>query len=54
MIVNPYLVSSGLVLRETRRDVGYGVRLRNALGSMAETWLGMQSGYDIWEARSRM
>ncbi len=29
------------------------VRLSELLGTSAELWIGMQSAYDLWEARSR-
>ena len=28
-------------------------RLSRAFGSTAETWLGMQMAYDLWQARER-
>ena len=29
------------------------IRLSKAFGSSPETWLGMQTAYDLWEARER-
>ncbi len=29
------------------------IRLSRAFGSSPETWLGMQTAYDLWEARER-
>ena len=29
------------------------IRLEKVFGSMADTWLGMQMQYDLWEARQR-
>lgn len=29
------------------------IRLSKAFGSSRETWLGMQTEYDLWEARER-
>jgi plasmid maintenance system antidote protein VapI len=30
------------------------IRLSKAFGSTPETWLGMQTAYDLWQARSRV
>ena len=30
------------------------IRLSKAFGSTPETWLGMQTDYDLWEARERV
>ena len=30
------------------------VRLSKAFGSSAETWLGMQTAYDLWHAEERV
>ena len=29
------------------------LRLESALGTSAEFWLGMQTNYDLWQARKR-
>ena len=29
------------------------IRLEEALGTSAETWLAMQAAYDLWQAKSR-
>ncbi len=29
------------------------IRLSRAFGSTPETWLGMQTAYDLWQARER-
>ncbi len=29
------------------------IRLEGALGTSAETWLGMQADFDLWQARKR-
>ena len=29
------------------------IRLSKAFGSTPETWLGMQTAYDLWQARDR-
>jgi addiction module HigA family antidote len=30
------------------------IRLSKAFGSSLESWLGMQTAYDLWQARERM
>jgi addiction module HigA family antidote len=30
------------------------IRLSKAFGSSPESWLGMQTAYDLWQARERM
>lgn len=34
-------------------SVEMAIRLSKAFGSSAETWLGMQMAYDLWQARKR-
>lgn len=34
-------------------SVDMAIRLAKAFGSSPETWLGLQTAYDLWEARSR-
>ena len=34
-------------------SVEMAIRLSKAFGSSPETWLGMQTAYDLWEARER-
>jgi antitoxin HigA-1 len=34
-------------------SVDTAIRLSKAFGSSPEAWLGMQTAYDLWEARSR-
>ena len=50
------------VTRQTRSDLINGragisvemaIRLSQAFGSSPETWLGMQTAYDLWQARDR-
>ena len=44
---------SELVNEKTPVSVEMAIRLSKAFGSSAETWLGMQTAYDLWEARER-
>jgi addiction module HigA family antidote len=44
---------SELVNESARVSVEMAIRLSKAFGSTAETWLGMQLAYDLWQARSR-
>ena len=34
-------------------SAGLAIRLEAALGSSAQMWLGMQSDYDLWQARKK-
>ena len=34
-------------------SVDMAIRLSQAFGSSPETWLGMQTAYDLWQARNR-
>ena len=34
-------------------SIDMAIRLSKAFGSTAETWLGMQMAYDLWQARER-
>ena len=34
-------------------SVDMAMRLSKAFGSSAETWLGLQMAYDLWQARAR-
>jgi len=34
-------------------SVEMAIRLAKAFGSSPETWLGLQTAYDLWQARSR-
>ena len=34
-------------------SVEMAIRLSKAFGSTPETWLGMQTAYDLWQARER-
>ena len=42
---------SDLVNERTRVSVEMALRLSKAFGSTPETWLGLQTAYDLWEAR---
>jgi addiction module HigA family antidote len=44
---------SDLVNESAGVSVEMAIRLSKAFGSTAETWLGMQMAYDLWQARSR-
>jgi addiction module HigA family antidote len=35
-------------------SVDMAVRLSRAFGSSPETWLGLQTAYDLWQARDRL
>jgi addiction module HigA family antidote len=35
-------------------SVEMAIRLSKAFGSSAETWLGLQTAYDLWHASQRM
>lgn len=42
-----------LVDEETPMSADMAIRLSRAFGSTPETWLGMQTAYDLWRARER-
>lgn len=44
---------SELVNERTGTSVEMAIRLSKAFGSTPETWLGMQTAYDLWQARDR-
>ena len=44
---------SELVNEKTPVSAEMAIRLSKAFGSSPETWLGMQTAYDLWEARER-
>ena len=44
---------SELVNEKTPVSVEMAIRLSKAFGSSPETWLGMQTAYDLWQARER-
>ena len=44
---------SSLVNGKTDLSVEMALRLSQAFGSTPETWLGMQTAYDLWQARER-
>ena len=44
---------SNLVNEKAGISVEMSIRLSQAFGSTAETWLGMQTAYDLWQARER-
>ena len=44
---------SGLVNGKADLSVEMTLRLSQAFGSTPETWLGMQTAYDLWQARER-
>lgn len=44
---------SELVNEKSAVSVELAIRLSKAFGSSPETWLGMQTAYDLWEARER-
>ena len=45
---------SDLVNEKAGISVEMSLRLSQAFGSTPETWLGMQTAYDLWQARSRV
>ncbi len=45
---------SDLVNEKTSVSVEIAIRLSKAFGSTPETWLGLQTAYDLWEARERV
>ena len=44
---------SELVNEKTAVSVEMAIRLSKAFGSSPETWLGLQTAYDLWEVRER-
>ena len=44
---------SDLVNGKAGVSVEMALRLSRAFGSTPETWLGMQTAYDLWQARQR-
>ena len=44
---------SDLVNGKAGVSVEMAIRLAKAFGSSAETWLGMQMAYDLWQANKR-
>jgi addiction module HigA family antidote len=45
---------SDLVNERAGISVEMAIRLSKAFGSTAETWLGLQMAYDLWQARDRL
>lgn len=45
---------SELVNERAGVSVEMALRLSRAFGSSAETWLGLQMAYDLWQARARL
>ncbi|MBM3598119.1 MAG: HigA family addiction module antidote protein [Alphaproteobacteria bacterium] len=45
---------SDLANEKAAMSLDMAVRLSKAFGSSAETWLGMQMAYDIWQAKDRI
>jgi addiction module HigA family antidote len=44
---------SDLVNERAGISVDMAIRLAKAFGSSAETWLSLQTAYDLWQARER-
>ncbi len=44
---------SELVNEKTAVSVEMAIRLSKAFGSSPETWLGLQTAFDLWQARQR-
>lgn len=44
---------SELINERTGISIEMAIRLSKAFGSNPETWLGMQTAYDLWQARDR-
>ena len=44
---------SDLVNEKAGVSVDMAIRLSQAFGSTPETWLGMQTAYDLWQAREQ-
>ncbi len=45
---------SDLVNEKAGVSVEMAIRLSKAFGSSPETWLGLQTAYDLWQARERV
>jgi addiction module HigA family antidote len=45
---------SDLVNEKAGISVDMAIRLAKAFGSSPETWLGLQTAYDLWQARARV
>jgi addiction module HigA family antidote len=45
---------SDLVNGNAGVSVDMAIRLSKAFGSSPETWLGLQTAYDLWQARERI
>ncbi len=45
---------SELVNGKSGVSVEMAIRLSKAFGSTPETWLGLQTAYDLWQARERV
>ncbi len=45
---------SELVNERAGVSVEMSIRLSKAFGSTPETWLGLQTAYDLWQARDRV
>ncbi len=45
---------SDIVNEKAGISVEMAIRLSKAFGSSPETWLGMQTAYDLWQARGRL
>ena len=45
---------SELINERTGISVDMAIRLSKAFGSTPETWLGMQTAWDLWQARDRV
>ncbi len=45
---------SELINERTGVSIEMAIRLSKAFGSTPESWLGMQTAYDLWQARSRI
>ncbi len=45
---------SDLVNERAGVSVGMALRLSKAFGSSPETWLGLQTAYDLWHAQKHM
>ena len=44
---------TGLLNEKAGVSVEMAIRLSKAFGSSAETWLGLQTAYDLWQAWKR-
>ena len=44
---------SELINERTGISIDMAIRLSKSFGSTPETWLGMQTAYDLWQARNR-